>query len=159
MNKKPTRVAGIVIKDSKVLLINRKKNNKEYYVFPGGSVEENETKEKALIRELNEETSVKVKIDRLVYVHDYQTSQQFYYLCDYQGGRPQLAGGSIEKQRMKTKHDFYQPVWISIPKLPKLLLYPLEIRDWLIVDIKNGFPSEPRKASLKIPDLRQDLVE
>ncbi len=154
MNKKPTRVTGIVLKKSKILLINRKKNYKEYYVFPDGSVGENETSEKALIRELKEETSVNVKIDRLVYVHDYGSSRQVYYLCNYQGGRPRLAGGSIERQRMKTKKDFYQPLWIEASQLPNLLLYPLEIRDWLIDDIKNGFPSEPKKAKLKISDLK-----
>ena len=159
MNSKSTRVAGIVTKDNKILLIHRQKNGKKYYVFPGGSVEKNEVNEEALIREIKEETSIKVEIKRLVYVHDYQTSQQYYYLSEYHGGRPRLASGSIEKQRMKTKNDFYQPLWVDISSLSKLLLYPLEIRDWLISDLKNGFPSKPRKAKLKISDLRQDLIE
>jgi len=159
MNSKSTRVAGIVTKDNKILLIHRQKNGKKYYVFPGGSVEKNEVNEEALIREIKEETSIKVEIKRLVYVHDYQTSQQYYYLCEYHGGRPRLASGSIEKQRMKTKNDFYQPLWVDISRLSGLLLYPLEIRDWLISDLKNGFPTEPKIAKLKISDLRQDLVE
>lgn len=118
MYQKPTRVAGIVIKDNKLLVIHRIKKGKEYYVFPGGGVEKGETNQDALLREINEETSVMVNIDRLVYIHDYETSQQFYYLCNYQSGRPQLACGSIEKQRIKTKKDFYQPLWVNISQLP-----------------------------------------
>ncbi len=159
MNRKSTRVAGIIIKDKKLLVIHRIKNGKEYYVFPGGGVEKDETNEEALLREIKEETSVKVDIDRLIYIHDYETSQQFYYLCNYITGRPKLASGSVERQRMSNQKNFYQPVWMDTDRLSEMLLYPLEIRDWLIKDLKNGFPIEPRTANLKILELRQTLVE
>jgi len=159
MNSKPTRVAGVIIQGNKILVIHRIREGKEYYVFPGGGVEKNETNEDALLREIKEETSIKVDIDRLIYVHDYGSSQQLYYLCNYVNGRPKLASGSIEKQRMSEQKNYYQPVWVDLDQLPELLLYPLEICDWLIKDLKNGFPSKPRKAKLKIFDLRQDLIE
>ncbi len=34
------RVAAVIIKDDKILLIRRIKNGQEYYVFPGGGVKE-----------------------------------------------------------------------------------------------------------------------
>ncbi|MFC1710486.1 NUDIX domain-containing protein [Patescibacteria group bacterium] len=49
----PTRVAGIIIDKNKILLIRRKKNGKEYYVFPGGGVENKEDNKKSLLRELS----------------------------------------------------------------------------------------------------------
>jgi hypothetical protein len=55
------------------------------------------------------------------------------------------------------KGDFYIPMWLKLADLPKTLLYPLEIRDWLINDLQNGFPKEPRIAKLKISELRQTL--
>ena len=37
------RAGGILIENGKVLLIHRIKDNDEYYVFPGGGIETNET--------------------------------------------------------------------------------------------------------------------
>lgn len=53
--------------------------------------------------------------------------------------------------------DFYEPLWYSLTELPGTLLYPLEIRDWLIEDVKNGFSSTTREATFKIVELRQAL--
>ena len=51
-----TRVRAIVIHCGKVLLIQRIKENEEYWVFPGGGVEEtDENIEDALIRALRTE--------------------------------------------------------------------------------------------------------
>ncbi|HNP89499.1 MAG TPA: hypothetical protein PKI75_02600 [Candidatus Woesebacteria bacterium] len=57
----------------------------------------------------------------------------------------------------KDNSNFYQPLWFKIDDLKKLLLYPLEIRDWLLEDFKNNFKNVPREASLEIKDLRQLL--
>ena len=67
---KPIRAAGIVLKGDKVLLMHRVKNGDEYYTFPGGSVEENETIESAVLREILEETTLKVELGKEVYFHD-----------------------------------------------------------------------------------------
>jgi len=155
---KPTRAAGIIIKgDTRILLMHRIKNGDEYYTFPGGGVEESETLSDAVIREIFEETTLKVIIDRELYFHDYETSEGHYFLCKYLHGEPKL-GDSIEKERMKKdKNDFYKPEWIETNKLNNLLVYPLEIRDWLITDLANGFSYDIRIAKLKTSDLRQSL--
>ncbi len=153
--RKPSRVAGIIIKNNSILLVYRKKEGKEYYVFPGGGVEDNENNKQSLIRELSEETSVEISIDKLLYKHNYESSKQYYYLCSYVSGNPKLRKDSVEKARNEKGMDLYKPLWINIKKLPKLLVYPLEIRDWLIEDIKNDFQHTPRKASLNVSELRQ----
>jgi 8-oxo-dGTP diphosphatase len=53
------RAAALIIKEDKILLMHRKKEGREYWVFPGGSVEEGETPEEAVIREIMEELSLK----------------------------------------------------------------------------------------------------
>lgn len=143
------------------MLIWRKNKNREYYIFPGGGVEDNETEKQAAAREMLEETSIKVKVKRLLYHHRLSergraASDQYFYLCGYLGGRVKL-GDFNEKRRMADGKDFYKPLWINLNKLPKLLLYPLEIRDWLIKDLKNKFKNAPRHVSLKVEDLRQSL--
>lgn len=74
-----TRAVGIVIKDSQILLMRRVDLGNEYYTFPGGGVEKEETIEEAVIRELAEETTLKVEIKKLLYIHEYKHSQQYYY--------------------------------------------------------------------------------
>ncbi len=65
------RAAAIILKEAKILLIHRFFNGKEYYVFPGGGVESGETPEEAAIREMKEETSLDVKLDRKLWeVHN-----------------------------------------------------------------------------------------
>ena len=53
-------MSAIIVNDSKVLLMHRKKEGREYWVFPGGGVEKDETSEQAAKREVLEETSLKV---------------------------------------------------------------------------------------------------
>lgn len=60
------RVSGILIVDNKVLTVKIANNN--FYCLPGGHVEMFENTMHATIREFEEETGIKVKIDKLVYV-------------------------------------------------------------------------------------------
>lgn len=88
--KKPIRAVGIVIKGEQILLLMwRKSGTKEYWTFPGGGVEGNETIEECVMRELHEETSIKIRIKKLLYRQTYLQddgtfmSEQFFYLCGY----------------------------------------------------------------------------
>jgi 8-oxo-dGTP diphosphatase len=152
-----TRAICIMIKDNEVLLIHRFKNDEEYWVFPGGSVDEGETVEEAVVREVLEETSMPTEVDKLLYEHHYETSDQYYYLCKYTSGEP-ILGNAIEKKRMeKSTSDIYVPEWVAIEQLPNMLVYPLEVRDWLIEDLKSGFKEKPLTATLKASELRKSL--
>ena len=52
------KAAGIIIKERRLLV--EKDFDKEYFVSPGGKIEEGETPKQALIRELDEEFKIKV---------------------------------------------------------------------------------------------------
>ncbi len=55
------RACALIVNPSKeLLLIHRIKNEREYWVFPGGSIEEDESAAEAVVREVLEETSLKV---------------------------------------------------------------------------------------------------
>jgi len=56
------RATGVVRNGNKILMIHRFRDVKEYYVLPGGKMEEGETVEEAVLRELMEETSVNAKL-------------------------------------------------------------------------------------------------
>lgn len=53
------KAAGILIKDRKLLI--EKSDDKEFFIAPGGSIEEGETPKQALVRELMEEFGIMTK--------------------------------------------------------------------------------------------------
>jgi 8-oxo-dGTP diphosphatase len=147
-----------MLRNNQVLLMHRVKNGKEYWTFPGGGVEKGETIEQAVVREIEEETCLETVVEKLLYVHHYETSDQYFFLCNYISGEPVL-GNSVEMARMaRSKNAFYEPIWEDIENLPSVLLYPLEIRDWLLKDLKNGFAESAREITLSTANLRQELL-
>ena len=152
------RAAAIVIRDTKILLMHRIKDGLEYYVLPGGGVEENETVEQAVLREVAEETTLTISTEKLLYVHKYTQSTQYFYQCKYISGTPQLAANS-EELLESSAENFFEPLWMETAQVKNLLLYPLEIRDWLIADIAASFSAAtfPKTATISETDLRQTL--
>jgi len=150
------RAVGIIIQDNQLLIMERERGEDQYFVFPGGGVEEGETVEEAVVRELREEASIEVELEKLIYklYLDGGKSELCFYLCSYVKGEPKLNYGN-EKDRMGAGTSYYRPQWIALNKISKINLYPLEIRDWLLEDIKKGFKNTPREEHLKISDLRQ----
>ncbi|AIE80308.1 Nudix hydrolase family protein [Bacillus cereus] len=68
-NVMQVRVTGILIEDEKVLLVKQRVANRNWSL-PGGRVENGETLEEAVIREMREETGLEVNIQKLLYVCD-----------------------------------------------------------------------------------------
>lgn len=62
------RVGAIIIKDGKVLMVGNERNDYLYSV--GGRIKMGETAEEAVIREVLEETGVRMEIDRLGFIHE-----------------------------------------------------------------------------------------
>lgn len=156
--KKRTRAAAIILHEDKVLLMHRNRKGFDYYVFPGGGVEEGETVEEAVVREVEEETCLKIRLDRCLYYHDYNDeSDQYYYLCEYISGTPKLGEANEKESMRRNGKNVYEPLWVETSKLKKLLVYPLEIRDWLMLDLEEGFKQAPKKATPGVEELRQAL--
>ena len=108
-----TRVGcrGIIINDGKVLLSLEERKN--VYMSPGGGVENGETLEESVVRELQEEAGLKVKpINRLLRVDEYCFETLWvnnYFICEIVG----------ECERNLTESEIYnrvKPVWIEIDK-------------------------------------------
>lgn len=66
-----TRVTGVVVNDAdEILLVRQDTGGPRRWSLPGGKVEDGETLEAALVREMREETGVEVEAGRLLYVCD-----------------------------------------------------------------------------------------
>ncbi len=68
------RVTGILIENEKILLVKQKVNDKRNWSLPGGKLEQGETIEQGIIREMKEETGLDVEIIRLLYLCDVSAS-------------------------------------------------------------------------------------
>ena len=62
------RVGAIIMKDGKILMVGNGRSNYLYSV--GGRIKFGETAEEAVDREVYEETGVKMKVDRLGFLHE-----------------------------------------------------------------------------------------
>ena len=123
------RVAAIIIKDDKILLIHRIKNGQEYYVFPGGGVKEEESLEEALAREIKEELTLDIKLFKQIFNLTNQGQEEYYFLVEDYDGTPQLNGE--EKERMNESNQ-YIPIWKNLNEAKNLSnLYPKEAREKL----------------------------
>lgn len=137
-------VRAIILKDDRLLVMHRNKFGKEYETLPGGNIELGETPEQALLRELVEETSVKVTPKQLVFIEHAGDPYgiQYVYLCEYISGEPQLAPDSEEAHINKLGQNLYEPKWVSIADLPELPFLSEKLKDLLLQAVKTEFPTE-----------------
>jgi len=132
------RVRAVIIKDNKVLLIKRTKENLVYWVIPGGAVEKGETKEEALMRECKEELGIEIKIKELLLEMpseklETKGHQEYFYLGDIIGGELG-AGQGPEFQLDSIYQGSYDIEWKNINDLKKINLKPEEIKNIIISD-------------------------
>jgi ADP-ribose pyrophosphatase YjhB (NUDIX family) len=64
-------VEAIVVVDGRILLAKQRDSQGVWYCLPGGGQEHGETVEAALVRECAEETGLRVRPGRLLFVRDY----------------------------------------------------------------------------------------
>ncbi len=149
----------MVADHGRILLMRRVSKGREYYVFPGGGVETGESLVEAVKREVQEEASLEVEIKWPLYHHVYDDgSEHWFYLCRYVSGSPQLGQGNEMDAMRANPSELYEPLWYEINRLPELLVYPLEIRDWFIADYRAGLSRrEPRQANIALKDLRRSI--
>ena len=62
------RVGAIIMRDGKILMVGNERN--DYFYSVGGRIKFGETAEEAVIREVLEETGVRMEVDRLGFVHE-----------------------------------------------------------------------------------------
>lgn len=118
------RVVGIVKKENNILLMRRLKNGQEYYVFPGGGVEDGESYEEALKREMKEELGIDINNPKLFFDFKNQFQDELYYLVESFNGSFELGGP--EKKRMDNQNKYFLE-WVELANIKKMTnLYPKE---------------------------------
>lgn len=134
-----TSVRGIVNYNDKIVLIHRIKTKddgtvRDYYVTPGGKIEENESHEEALRREIKEELGIEIKIKDLCLElddRDYNDSFQYFYNCNYIAGELGTGDGPefTDKENYK---GVFEIVLVDKKEISKLNLVPEKIKEILV---------------------------
>ena len=141
-NKIAIRVAGIVMMNDGVVFMHRKnvirnKDYQEYYTFPGGHLEEGETLEEGVIREIKEEFGINVKVVRKVYEleNDRVNMKEYFFLCEYIDGEFGTGDGEEFSNNPEYKDSGeYIPEIVKKEEISKIVLLPLEIKEKFLKD-------------------------
>ena len=120
--KKVEVVAGVIFCADEVLCVQRPQNKLHYisekFEFPGGKLEEGETQEEALHRELSEELNLSIKIKSffLTVVHSYPDFEltMHSFICE------------VDSKEL-TLNEHIDQKWLKINELNQL--------DWAAADI------------------------
>ncbi len=123
------RATAIIKNNDKFLLFHRIKPGRDYFMFPGGGVEEGETVEKALKREVKEELNVSVGNFKQLFVvdniyapawatiHPGQKQIYHFFLIEKYTGIPELSGP--EKSQANDQNE-YIIAWLSLDEIRRL---------------------------------------
>lgn len=136
------RSAVIIIENDAVALIRREINGQVHYLFPGGTVDENETPEQTAEREALEELGVNVALDRLAAEITYHGTVQYHYLAHIVGGRFGTGLGDEVTGKSDQAEGSYLPVWVPVCKLLDQPAYPRSICEQIVLAETEGWPAD-----------------
>ena len=136
------RAAVILVDGDTVALIERVRDGRRYYLFPGGGVDPGETPEGAATREAREELGLDVEIVRLIARATFDGNEQLYYLARAKSG----TFGSGEGEEM-TGEEFpeygsYRAVRTPIHALAALDVRPADLAAIVHRSAVHGWPDE-----------------
>ena len=140
-----TRAGIILIEDSKVALVERHRAGLDYYVFPGGGMDEGETPEEAAVREAFEELGVEVAIRQKIAIVRFNHSTQIYFLVERVGG--EFGSGAGEEFTDSDPDDpeqgIYIPIWMPVDDLPRHeKIFPESVAKLVLESKSNGWPDK-----------------
>ncbi len=137
-------VRAIITRDNSLLVMKRNNFGKRYYTLPGGGVEVGETLEEALVREMAEETGLKIDKLRPVFTERQPAPYglQTIYLCEDPGGELQMHPDADERSSNIEGKNTYEPTWLAIDGLEGQELLSPSLKQAILDSIKSGFPPE-----------------
>lgn len=111
------RGAVVLIEGERVALIERVREGKTYYLFPGGTIEAGETPEEAAVREVQEELGLEVRLGPLLAVVEFDESPQYYFDAAIINGVFGTGTGAEYASLPSSQEGSYRPVWVPRDQL------------------------------------------
>ena len=139
------RVAGIIPMEEGFALMHRTGNKVngilDYHVFPGGGLEENESLEEGVVREVKEEFGIDVEVIEKKYEleNGEVNKKEYFYLCKYISGEFGTGNGpEFNNDPKYADRGKYTPEIIKREEIEKINLLPDQIKEKFVEDVKNG---------------------
>ncbi len=126
---------AIVFVEDKIVSMYREKGDRVYYTFPGGGMDEGETEQQCVTREVIEEFGMTVEPIKKVYVYEGTKSIEHFYLCKWVSG--EFGSGEGEEYQGDVSRGIYKPMLIAVDEIPNLPLMPPEVAKAFVEDFKN----------------------
>ena len=139
---------AIIIEGDKILVMHRHKHGSEYFTLVGGKVNDNETTEQALVREIKEETGLEVTNYQLVYFEEHPEpyNQQYIFLCHVAPhGDVAIQEYSEEDQLNHMDMNRHKPMWVPLSSFSGLQFRTPQLHNAINQALYNGFPAQPVK--------------
>jgi ADP-ribose pyrophosphatase YjhB (NUDIX family) len=139
-------VRAIIIEGDKVLVMHRNKYGSEYYTLVGGKINDGESAEQALAREVFEETGLTVTSSRLVFYEDQPEpyNKQYIFLCEVAPhGEVAVQENSEEGMMNRIGINIHKPVWAEKKSFAMLPLRTPQLLKAITESLQKGFPKEP----------------
>jgi len=130
------RGAALIIQDEKLLMIERHKLDRHYYILPGGTVEDGEDVRDTTVREIAEETGYEIELtdEEPIVFKDRTGRKLHHYFARIIGGTEKLGGPEADRNDEKNK---YAIVWKDISELKDLPIIPEHLKNILVQRFSN----------------------
>lgn len=126
------RVAAVIARDDAILLVRHRKDNRDYWLLPGGGVEFGETLPEALVREVAEETGLEVAPRELLLVNDSiapDGRRHIVHICF----AAETTGGTLA---CRSDDRLQEARFVPLTQLPDITLYP-DLREELSASVQG----------------------
>lgn len=139
MTQPRIRVGVVIPREDEILLVRHRKGEKTYWMLPGGGLDYGETFATCAEREVEEETGLRIKTERMLYISEAICPRgsrhilNVFMLARLEGGTLTIPEGDVIEEVA------FHPV----SGLEELTLYPA-IASEIVAAHRNAFASEIR---------------
>lgn len=139
---------AIIIENDNLLVMFRNKHGSEYFTLVGGRIQEGETPEQGLAREVMEETGLQIAQAQLVFIepHPAPYNEQYIYLCRVSPHQDVAIQTAAEEALMnRIGINTHEPVWTTQQAFTSLPFRTPQLQAAILEGLHKGFPDQPIK--------------
>ena len=137
------RAGIILIHEGRLALIERHRQGRHYFAFPGGGVDQGETDEQAAVREAEEELGIRVEIvQKAATILREGKRDQVYFVVNWMSGDFGTGTGE-EYGEYNPNFGTYHPLWMPMDEVLQKNVLPRELAEFVVRSHKDGWKNEP----------------
>ena len=137
------RSAAILIQNNSLALMERRRDGRHYFSFPGGGVDAGETPEQAVVREAREELGIEVRVIRLAVEVWFRGNQQFFFLVEQTGGTFGTGTGEEFASTADPARGTYDPIWMPLEQVTAQNVLPKQVAELVAKSHPEHWPATP----------------